>query len=103
MPRAPRPQARATAADPQTANLRTKILGFRRFDSSRILVLRGGIPRPTGNLPESSSQAILVVGRLGAAGARSADSPGLQEAMGLRSALKGLQICLGQIQGESLV
>ena len=29
-----------------TANLRTKILDFRGFDSSRINVERGGIPRP---------------------------------------------------------
>ena len=52
-----------------TVNLRTKIMGFRGFDSSIILILRGGIPRPMGNLPESLSQAILVgiilVGRLG--------------------------------------
>ena len=47
----------------------TKILDFGGFDSSRILLLRGGISRPIGILPESSSQAILVgiilVGRLG--------------------------------------
>ena len=52
-----------------TANLRTKIIDFRRFDSSIILILRGGIPRPIGNLLESLSQAILagrvLVGRLG--------------------------------------
>ena len=42
-----------------TANLRTKILDFSEFDSSRILILRGGIPRPIGNFPESLSQAIL--------------------------------------------
>ena len=35
----------------RTTNLRTKIVDFRGFDSSRILVLRGGIPRPTGNFP----------------------------------------------------
>ena len=39
------------------------------FDSSRILVLRGGVLRPIGNFRESLSQAILVgiiiVGRLG--------------------------------------
>ena len=54
----------------KTANLRTKILAFRGFDSNIILLLRGGIPRPIDNLPESvRSQAILVritlVGRLG--------------------------------------
>ena len=30
------------------------------FDSSIILILRGGIPRPIGDFPESLSQAILV-------------------------------------------
>ena len=52
-----------------TANLRTKILDLRGFDSSTFLNLGGGIPRPTGNFPESLSQQILVgiilVGRLG--------------------------------------
>ena len=38
-----------------TANLRNS--GFR---TSTILILRGGIPRPVGNFPESLSQAILV-------------------------------------------
>ena len=36
-----------------TANLRTNIMGFRGFDSSVILILRGGIPRPIGNILES--------------------------------------------------
>ena len=53
-----------------TANLRTKILDFRGFDSSIILIIRGWILMSTGNFPESLSQAILVgiilVGRLGA-------------------------------------
>ena len=44
-------------------------MDFRGFDSSIILDLRGGIPRPIGNFPESLSQAILagiiLVGRLG--------------------------------------
>ena len=52
-----------------TANPRTNIVGFRGSDSSIILILRGGIPRPKGNFPESLSQAILVgtmlAGRLG--------------------------------------
>ena len=43
--------------------------GFRGFNSSMIWILRGGVPSPTGNFPESLSQAILVgiilVGRLG--------------------------------------
>ena len=55
-----------------TANLCTKILDFRGFDLSRILISRGGIPRPIRKLPESLSQAILagmiLVGRLGVAG-----------------------------------
>ena len=42
---------------------------FPRFDSSRILLSRGGIPRPIGNSPESLSQQILaemiLSGRLG--------------------------------------
>ena len=44
-------------------------LDFRGFDSSIILMLRGGVPRPIGNFPESLTQTILVgitlVGRLG--------------------------------------
>ena len=52
-----------------TANLRTKILDFGGFDSSRILILRGGILMSMGNSPGISSQGILVgtilVGRLG--------------------------------------
>ena len=52
-----------------TANLRSKILDFRGFDSSRILILRGGVLRSIGNCPESLGQGILVgvilVGRLG--------------------------------------
>ena len=52
-----------------TANLRTKIPDFRGLDSSRILIVRGGIPRPLDNFPELLSQRILVgtilVGRLG--------------------------------------
>ena len=52
-----------------TANLRTKILDFRGIDSSRILIVRGGILKSIGNFPERLSQQILVgiilVGRLG--------------------------------------
>ena len=36
-----------------TGNLHTKILDFGRFDYSRILSLRGRIPRRTGNFTES--------------------------------------------------
>ena len=43
-----------------TANLLANIPDFRGFDSSIILTLRGGIPRPMGNLQEGLSQAILV-------------------------------------------
>ena len=57
----------ATGTD--TANLRTNIMDFREFDSSRILILRGGTLMSIGNSLESLSQAILVgimlVGRLG--------------------------------------
>ena len=35
------------------------IVGFRGFDSSVILILRVGIPRPIGDFPESLSQAML--------------------------------------------
>ena len=38
-----------------TANLRTKILDFRGFDSSIILIWRGGIPRPDPGNSESSN------------------------------------------------
>ena len=52
-----------------TPNPPTNIVGFRGFDSSIILSLRGGILTPIGNFPESLSQAMLVgtmlVGRLG--------------------------------------
>ena len=47
----------------------TNIVGFRGLDSSVILIVRGGVPRPIGNFPESLSQAMLVgtmlVGGLG--------------------------------------
>ena len=43
-----------------TADLRTKILDFRGFDSSIIVVLRGGILMCMGSFPEMLSQAILV-------------------------------------------
>ena len=52
-----------------TPNLPTNIVDFRGFDSSTILIYRGGIPRPIGKFPESLTQAILVgtmlVGGLG--------------------------------------
>ena len=44
-------------------------MDFGGSDSRIILILRGGIPRPAGNFPESLSQGFLVgiilVGRLG--------------------------------------
>ena len=43
-----------------TANLPTNIVGFRGLGSSTILILRGGITMPIGNIPEDLSQAILV-------------------------------------------
>ena len=43
-----------------TANLRTKTMDFRMLDSSIILMLRGGIPRPIGNFLENSTQTMLV-------------------------------------------
>ena len=44
-----------------TADLRTNIMDVRGFDSSIILILRGEIPRPIGDFPESLSQATLGV------------------------------------------
>ena len=67
-----RASARARAAPVSTVNFRTNILDVRGFYSSISLILRGGIPRLIGNLPESLSQAILVrimlVGRSGVHG-----------------------------------
>ena len=52
-----------------TPNLPTNIVDFRGFDSSVLLILRGGILRSIGNFPEILSQAMLVgimlVGKLG--------------------------------------
>ena len=42
----------------RTANLRTKIMDFRGFDSSTSVSMRSGIPRPTGNFPEMLNQQI---------------------------------------------
>ena len=51
------------------ANILTKILEFRGFDSSIILISRGRIIKSIGNFPEGLNQRILVgitlVGRLG--------------------------------------
>ena len=43
-----------------TVNLPTNIADFRGFNSSMILMLRGGILMSIGNSPESLSQAMLV-------------------------------------------
>ena len=52
-----------------TANFPTNIMDFRRFDSSIILIIRGGILTSIGDSPESLSRAMLVgvilIGRLG--------------------------------------
>ena len=52
-----------------TPNPPTNIVDFGGFDSSTILILRGGILMSIGDFPESSSRAMLVgtmlVGRLG--------------------------------------
>ena len=42
------------------ANRHTKILDVRGFYSNIIFILRGGIPMPIGDFPETLSQAILV-------------------------------------------
>ena len=52
-----------------TANIRTKILDFKGFDSSIVLMSRGGTLMSIGSFLESLSQQILagiiLVGRLG--------------------------------------
>ena len=90
------------------ANLRTNIMDFRGFDSSIIFIIRGGIPRPMGDFPESLSQEILVgimlVGRLGVpclSGWRVQLSGGLSRLLPLRfDDMFGLWAL---IQGEPLV
>ena len=61
-------------------------MDFRGFDSSTVLILRGGIPRPTGNFPESLSQAILVgvmaVGGLGVTAGHAEKSVDLDDISG---------------------
>ena len=55
--------------DASTANLRTKILDFKGFGSSRILISRGGILMSTRIFPARLSQQLLFMiileGRLG--------------------------------------
>ena len=54
------PQGRVPRKCTSTPNPPTNIAGFRGLDSSIILILRSGIPRPIGDLPESLSRAMLV-------------------------------------------
>ena len=73
------PGEHGAAGEGCPANLCTKILDFRGFDSSRVLILRGGVLMSIGDFPESLSQAILagrfLVGRLGVALTGVGDSP----------------------------
>ena len=57
---APRIILRVEGCPNSTANLRTKILDFRGFVPSRILILRGGILLSIRNLTETSSQGVLA-------------------------------------------
>ena len=61
--------SRCTSATPisHTANLRTKNLDIRGFDSSRIIIVRGGILMSMGVFPEMILVGIILGGRLGAA------------------------------------
>ena len=49
----------ARLREARTADLPTQIMDFRWFDPSIISILRGGIPRPIGDFPESLTQAML--------------------------------------------
>ena len=61
------------------ADLRTKILDFRGFDLSIILISEGGILMSIGNFPERSSRQILVgIILVGAFGVCALDSTGAQ-------------------------
>ena len=72
-----------------TPNLPTNIVDFGGLDSSTILILRGGIPRPIGDFPESLSQAMLVgimlVGRLGV------------ESHALKGCKRDVPLCVGAL------
>ena len=61
------------------ASLRAKTLDFGGFDSSRILILRGGIPMSKGNFLEMLSQrisaGIILAGRLGVPPSTPVDPP----------------------------
>ena len=81
---------RVGPTDWDTANLRTEILDFRGFDSSRILSLRDGILMSVWDFPEMLSQQILVgmifVGTLGAGSVLRAVFSGTDFAAGIGSA-----------------
>ena len=66
------------------ANLRTKILGFRVSDSSRILILRVGVPMSIGKLPVLSQQILAGTILVGRSGVRS-----VSQGRALRSARRG--------------
>ena len=53
-------KGRALSMTPMLSIHELRIWSFRGFDSSRILILRGGILMSIGNLPEISSQQILA-------------------------------------------
>ena len=63
------PHLRSRLGVRRTPNLPTNIVDFRGFDSSTILILKGGTLRPIGDFPEVLTRAMLVgtmlVGRLG--------------------------------------
>ena len=54
------PPTEYTTSGERDRNLCTKILDFREFDWSRILILRGRLPMSTGIFPEMLSQRILA-------------------------------------------
>ena len=105
------PLARSTGAG--TAALRTQILDFGGLDSSRVLILRGGILMSKGNSKEMLSQGILVgiilVGRLGVcivkgyAQVKRSDDSGIRAPPfeTLRSRPAGIDRASSRIQGAS--
>ena len=53
-------RSRESKSEWNTPNLPTNIVEFKGFDPNIILIIRGGILRPIGDLPESLSEAMLV-------------------------------------------
>ena len=84
------PDITHTPGATDTADLRTKTLDFGGFDSSRILILRGGTLMSIGSFPESSSQQILV-GRVLVG--RSSRGPWTPAAWGYMCTV-GLMLCM---------